>query len=83
LTTALQCIKTYALAGFEPGILCSGGGRDDHYAAPEQFMFENTFQNSYFKIGIFGMKIGQHSKIHICIKIGIFGTKIYHRATLG
>jgi hypothetical protein len=24
----------YTLAGFEPGILCSGGGRDDHYATP-------------------------------------------------
>jgi hypothetical protein len=22
------------LAGFEPGILCSGGGRDDHFAKP-------------------------------------------------
>jgi hypothetical protein len=27
-------IKTYTLAGFEPGIFCSGGGRDDHYATP-------------------------------------------------
>jgi hypothetical protein len=24
--------KTYALAGLKPGISCSGGGRDDHYA---------------------------------------------------
>jgi hypothetical protein len=22
----------YTLAGFEPGIFCSGGGRDGHYA---------------------------------------------------
>jgi hypothetical protein len=38
LTTALQCIKSpkkpYTLAGFEPGIFCSEGGRDDHYATP-------------------------------------------------
>jgi hypothetical protein len=37
-TTALQCKKTYlkpyTLAGFEPGIFCYGGGRDDHYATP-------------------------------------------------
>jgi hypothetical protein len=25
---------TYTLAGFEPGIFCSVGGRDDHYASP-------------------------------------------------
>jgi hypothetical protein len=33
-TTALQCIKTlklYTLAGFEPRMFCSGGGRDDQY----------------------------------------------------
>jgi hypothetical protein len=34
MTTALQCIgkflkKQYTLAGFEPGIFCSVGGRDD------------------------------------------------------
>jgi hypothetical protein len=26
--------KPHALAGFEPGIFCSGGGTDDHYATP-------------------------------------------------
>jgi hypothetical protein len=26
--------KPYTLAGFEPGIFCSVGGRDDHYATP-------------------------------------------------
>jgi hypothetical protein len=26
--------KTLTLAGFEPGIFCSLGGRDDHYATP-------------------------------------------------
>jgi hypothetical protein len=26
--------QPYTLAGFEPGIFCSGGGRDDHYATP-------------------------------------------------
>jgi hypothetical protein len=34
-TTALQFLKTkkyYTLAGFEPGIFCSVGGPDDHYA---------------------------------------------------
>jgi hypothetical protein len=37
MTTALQCIisiKPYILAGFEPGIFCSVGERDDHYATP-------------------------------------------------
>jgi hypothetical protein len=32
MTTALQCIpslKPYTLAGFEPGIFCSVGGRDE------------------------------------------------------
>jgi hypothetical protein len=24
----------YTLAGFEPGIFCSVGGRDDHYGTP-------------------------------------------------
>jgi hypothetical protein len=27
-------IKPYTLAGFEPGMLCSVGGRDDHCATP-------------------------------------------------
>jgi hypothetical protein len=26
--------KSYTLAGFEPGIFCFWGGRDDHYATP-------------------------------------------------
>jgi hypothetical protein len=37
MTTALQCKnsqKPYTLAGFEPWIFCSEGGRDDHYATP-------------------------------------------------
>jgi hypothetical protein len=37
MTTTLQCIKTnkpYTLGGFEPGIFCSVGGRDDHFATP-------------------------------------------------
>jgi hypothetical protein len=29
--------KTYTLAGFEPGLFCSGGGRDDNYASPPGF----------------------------------------------
>jgi hypothetical protein len=36
-SAALQCKNSYnpyTLAGFEPGIFCSVGGRDDHYAAP-------------------------------------------------
>jgi hypothetical protein len=34
MTTALECMKSYkpyTLAGFEPGIFCSVGGRNDHY----------------------------------------------------
>jgi hypothetical protein len=27
--------KPYILAGFEPGIFCSIGGRDHHYATPQ------------------------------------------------
>jgi hypothetical protein len=42
LTTALQCIRlenlTYTLVGFEPGIFCSGGGRNDHYATPSYYI---------------------------------------------
>jgi hypothetical protein len=37
LTTALQCIKAYklyTLAGFEPEIFLSGGGRNNRYATP-------------------------------------------------
>jgi hypothetical protein len=37
MTTALQCRKTlkpYTLAGFEPGIIGSVGGRDGHFAMP-------------------------------------------------
>jgi hypothetical protein len=37
MTTALQRInfkKPYTLAGFEPRIFYSVGGRDDHYATP-------------------------------------------------
>jgi hypothetical protein len=26
--------KPYTLAGLEPGIICSAGGRDDHYTTP-------------------------------------------------
>jgi hypothetical protein len=29
-------IQTYTLAGFEPGIFCSVGGRNDHYATPPE-----------------------------------------------
>jgi hypothetical protein len=38
MTTALQCINSkrpYTLTGFEPGIFCSVGGRDDHYTTPQ------------------------------------------------
>jgi hypothetical protein len=41
LTTSLQFIKSlkpYTLAGFEPGIFCSGGGRDDRYATYCEFL---------------------------------------------
>jgi hypothetical protein len=30
-TAVYKFLKTYTLAGFEPGIYCSVGGRDDHY----------------------------------------------------
>jgi hypothetical protein len=33
-TGMYQDLKTNTLAGFEPGIFCSEGGRDDHYATP-------------------------------------------------
>jgi hypothetical protein len=38
LTTALQRLKSFNLTpwrGFEPGIFCSGGGHDVHYATPQ------------------------------------------------
>jgi hypothetical protein len=30
----IETYKPYTLAGFEPGIFCSGGGHYDHYATP-------------------------------------------------
>jgi hypothetical protein len=30
-----EFLKPYTLAGFELGIFCSVGGRDDHYATPQ------------------------------------------------
>jgi hypothetical protein len=41
----LKALKPYTLAGFEPKILSSGGGRDDHYATPQgriSFKFNKT-----------------------------------------
>jgi hypothetical protein len=47
MTSALQCIniwKPYTLEGLEPGILCSWGGRDDHYAmSPGWLIAIHTF----------------------------------------
>jgi hypothetical protein len=40
MTTALQCknfLKSYTLAGFEPGIFCSLEGRDGHSDTPPKF----------------------------------------------
>jgi hypothetical protein len=39
----------HILVGFEPGILCSVGGRDDHYATPSGLVFiflESPLQTS-------------------------------------
>jgi hypothetical protein len=30
----LKTLHTYTLVGFEPGILCSVGGREDHHTLP-------------------------------------------------
>jgi hypothetical protein len=38
--------KPYTLAGFEPGIFCSVGGRDDHYATPQWAMGMKIFTAS-------------------------------------
>jgi hypothetical protein len=58
MTIALQCInsyKPYTLAGFKPGIFCSVGGRDDHYATPPGqsvvFVYDtisNVFPEKFF-----------------------------------
>jgi hypothetical protein len=32
-------LKPYNLAGFEPGIFYSGGGRDDHNVTPTEVSF--------------------------------------------
>jgi hypothetical protein len=39
-------LRTFTLAGFEPGILCSGGGRIHHYASPQgnNILFVPTFR---------------------------------------
>jgi hypothetical protein len=53
LTSALQYFKTYkpyTLAGFEPGIFSSGGGRDGHYATPPGQINDNVAQiRSFFE----------------------------------
>jgi hypothetical protein len=36
-------LKTYTLAGFEPGIFCSACGRDDHYATPRVWNSRNFY----------------------------------------
>jgi hypothetical protein len=42
----MKTYKPYALVGFEPGILCSGGVGDDHYATPPglHLQFDIFFQ---------------------------------------
>jgi hypothetical protein len=52
MTTALQCInslKPYTLAGFEPGIFCSVGGPDDHYATPPRQGTAKHFKTRKFR----------------------------------
>jgi hypothetical protein len=36
------------LAGFEPGIFCSGGGRDDHYATPPGHQPKNVSEKDTY-----------------------------------
>jgi hypothetical protein len=46
--TALQFIKSYnpcTLAGFEPTIVCSVGGDDDHYTTPPGYDDYNILIN--------------------------------------
>jgi hypothetical protein len=48
MTTALQCTisyKPYTLAGFEPGIFCSVGGRDDQNTRTCSAVIKHHFFN--------------------------------------
>jgi hypothetical protein len=40
--------KSYTLPGFEPGIFCSGGGNDDHYAMPpgQKLSYKERYRNN-------------------------------------
>jgi hypothetical protein len=43
--------KPYTLAGFEPGIFCSVGGRDHHYATPPRLFF--SLKKNIFYLPLF------------------------------
>jgi hypothetical protein len=51
-----KTLKPYTLAGFEPGIFCSVGGRDDHYATPpglyRKVCIQLTYLHKQGKMGI-------------------------------
>jgi hypothetical protein len=46
-------VKPYTLAGFEPGIFCSGGGRDDDYARAGLEVIEYDTEIFFFKKHVF------------------------------
>jgi hypothetical protein len=51
LTTALRCIKTkkpYTLAGFEPGLFCSGDKPQRHSASSVRFLMNRRLWQLYF-----------------------------------
>jgi hypothetical protein len=50
-TAKYQDLNKFHPAGFEPGIFCSGGGRDDHYATPRRTMYVSILyqMNTYIR----------------------------------
>jgi hypothetical protein len=40
-------LKPYTLAGFEPGIFCCVGLRDDHYATPPPGQLQKLLMGEY------------------------------------
>jgi hypothetical protein len=88
MTTALQCIckflnKPYTPAGFEPGIICSLGGRDDHAARADiTFVVKKHWVTCgvviIYSAGVVirDRRIGSRSRFYVTVSAGIYGQKL-------
>jgi hypothetical protein len=57
--------KPYTLAGFEPEIFCSVGGRDDHYATPPGH--QGLPLNIYFQTFFYTAKVSDIAVLKHCL----------------